>query len=38
VSITLVDLVVGSGIQFTDRGELDLKGLPGRWRLFAVGD
>jgi class 3 adenylate cyclase len=36
VSRTVVDLVVGSGIQFSDRGEYDLKGVPGTWRLFAV--
>jgi class 3 adenylate cyclase len=29
--------VVGSGIKFTDRGEHDLKGVPGSWRLFSVG-
>jgi len=29
-------LVAGSGIQFTDRGEHDLKGVPGTWQLFAV--
>jgi class 3 adenylate cyclase len=29
-------LVAGSGIQFEDRGEHDLKGVPGVWRLFAV--
>jgi class 3 adenylate cyclase len=36
VSRTIVDLVAGSGIDFRDRGEHDLKGLPGRWRLFAA--
>jgi class 3 adenylate cyclase len=36
VSRTVVDLVVGSGIEFDDRGEHELKGLPGAWRLFAV--
>jgi class 3 adenylate cyclase len=36
VSRTVVDLVVGSNIQFTDRGEHDLKGVPGSWRIFAV--
>ena len=36
VSRTLTDLVVGSGIQFTDRGEHALKGVAGEWRLFAV--
>jgi class 3 adenylate cyclase len=37
VSGTIRDLVVGSGIEFTDRGEHELKGVPGTWRLFAVG-
>ncbi len=36
VSSTVKDLVVGAGIDFEDRGERDLKGVPGRWRLFAV--
>ena len=36
VSSTVRDLVVGSGIEFADRGEHDLKGVPGRWRLFAA--
>ena len=36
VSSTVKDLVVGSGIDFDDRGEHDLKGIPGAWRLFAV--
>lgn len=36
VSSTVKDLVVGSGIGFTDRGEHDLRGVPGPWRLFAV--
>jgi len=36
VSRTVVDLVAGSGIIFDDRGEHDLKGVPGPWRLFAV--
>jgi class 3 adenylate cyclase len=36
VSSTLKDLVVGSGIEFTERGEHQLKGVPGMWRLFAV--
>ncbi len=36
VSGTVKDLVVGSGISFEDRGERELKGVPGRWRLFAV--
>ena len=36
VSGTLKDLVVGSGIDFDDRGSVELKGVPGEWRLFAV--
>ena len=36
VSGTVKDLVVGSGIEFTERGEHQLKGVPGRWRLFAA--
>jgi pimeloyl-ACP methyl ester carboxylesterase len=36
VSRTVVDLVAGSEIEFEDRGEQDLKGVPGPWRLFAV--
>jgi class 3 adenylate cyclase/pimeloyl-ACP methyl ester carboxylesterase len=36
VSRTVTDLVVGSGLEFDDRGERDLKGVPGTWRLFAV--
>jgi hypothetical protein len=31
-------LVAGSGIEFEDRGEHDLKGIPGMWRLFCVID
>ena len=37
VSGTVKDLVVGSGIEFADRGTHELKGVPGEWRLFAVG-
>jgi hypothetical protein len=29
-------LVAGSGIAFIDRGEHELKGVPGTWKLFAV--
>jgi class 3 adenylate cyclase/pimeloyl-ACP methyl ester carboxylesterase len=29
-------LVAGSRIEFEDRGEYELKGIPGSWRLFAV--
>ena len=35
VSSTVKDLVVGSGIEFVDRGEHGLRGLEGQWRLFA---
>jgi class 3 adenylate cyclase len=36
VSSTVKDLVAGSGIEFTDRGLHELKGIPGEWRLYAV--
>ena len=36
VSSTVVDLVAGSGLVFEDRGEHELKGVPGPRRLFAV--
>ena len=36
VSGTVKDLVVGSGIGFADRGEHELRGVPGEWRLFSV--
>ena len=36
VSSTVRDLVVGSGIEFADRGAHQLKGVPDDWRLFAV--
>ena len=36
VTRTVVDLVAGSGIDFDDRGEHELKGIPAPWRLFAV--
>jgi class 3 adenylate cyclase len=36
VSGTVKDLVVGSGITFDDRGETELKGVPGRWQLWAA--
>jgi hypothetical protein len=28
--------MVGAGIEFDDRGEYELKGVPGTWRLFAA--
>jgi pimeloyl-ACP methyl ester carboxylesterase len=36
VSQTVKDLVVGSGIEFDDRGSAALKGVPGEWRLYAA--
>jgi class 3 adenylate cyclase len=36
VSSTLRDLVIGSGLEFEERGAYELKGVPGEWRLFAV--
>jgi class 3 adenylate cyclase len=36
VSSTVKDLVAGSGIEFNDRGEHELRGVPGEWRLYAV--
>lgn len=37
VSQTVRDLVAGSGLSFADRGEHELKGVPGSWRVYAVG-
>jgi class 3 adenylate cyclase len=36
VSSTLRDLVIGSGLEFEERGAHALKGVPGEWHLFAV--
>ena len=36
VSRTVKDLVVGSGIEFSDRGAHELKGVPDTWQLYAV--
>ncbi len=36
VSSTLKDLVIGSGLEFDDRGTYELKGVPGEWHLFAI--
>ncbi len=36
VSSTLRDLVIGSGLEFEERGSHKLKGVPGEWRLFAI--
>src|SRR5271154_6601287 len=35
VTSTVRDLVVGSGIEFTDRGAHALKGVPGEWQVLA---
>jgi class 3 adenylate cyclase len=36
VSSTVKDLVAGSGLEFEERGTHELRGVPGRWRLYAV--
>ena len=36
VSGAVPPLVTGAGFEFDDRGEYELKGVPGSWRLFAV--
>jgi len=36
VSRTVRDLVIGSELTFTDRGEHELKGIPDHWALYAV--
>jgi class 3 adenylate cyclase len=36
VSSTVKDLVAGSGIEFVERGEHELKGVPGNWQLYAA--
>jgi pimeloyl-ACP methyl ester carboxylesterase len=36
VSSTVRDLVAGAGLTFEDRGEHELRGLPDRWRVYAV--
>jgi class 3 adenylate cyclase len=38
VSQTVRDLVAGAGVAFEERGERELKGVPGTWRLYAVAD
>jgi class 3 adenylate cyclase len=37
-SSTVKDLVAGTAIPFTERGEHELRGVPGTWRLFAAED
>jgi class 3 adenylate cyclase len=36
VTRTVTDHVVGGDIEFDDRGDRELKGVPGTWRLFRV--
>jgi class 3 adenylate cyclase/pimeloyl-ACP methyl ester carboxylesterase len=38
VSQTVKDLVAGAGVEFEERGEHELKGVPGSWRLYEVAD
>jgi class 3 adenylate cyclase len=38
VTGTVKDLVAGAGLDFEPRGEHELKGVPGEWRLYAVRD
>jgi class 3 adenylate cyclase len=38
VSSTVKDLVVGSDLDFDDRGTHELRGVPGEWRLYAVSN
>jgi class 3 adenylate cyclase/pimeloyl-ACP methyl ester carboxylesterase len=38
VSQTVKDLVAGAGVEFEERGEHELKGVPGSWRLYSVAD
>jgi class 3 adenylate cyclase len=36
VTRTVTDLVVGSGLEFEDRGEHELKGVPDRWAIYGL--
>jgi pimeloyl-ACP methyl ester carboxylesterase/class 3 adenylate cyclase len=36
VSRVVTDLVAGAGLHFSERGSHELKGLPGKWDLFAA--
>ena len=38
VSRTVTDLVVGSGLRFSVRGEHALKGVPGQWEIFELSE
>jgi class 3 adenylate cyclase len=35
-SRTVRDLVAGSGLVFSERGDFELKGIPGTWPLYVV--
>ena len=37
VSSTVRDMAAGSGLTFEDRGVRELKGVPGEWHVYAVG-
>ena len=37
LSRVVTDLVGGSGLRFTPRGDFELKGVPGPWPLFTAG-
>ena len=36
VTSTVRDLVAGSGIEFAELGERELKGVPGTWNIYAA--
>ena len=38
MSLTVKDLVAGSGLTFEDAGEHELKGVPDRWHLHRGGE
>jgi hypothetical protein len=38
VSRVVTDLVAGAGLKFAVRGSYELKGLPGKWDLFAASE
>jgi class 3 adenylate cyclase/acyl-coenzyme A thioesterase PaaI-like protein len=38
VSRTVKELVAGSGLRFADRGDHELKGIEGTWRLYALDE
>jgi class 3 adenylate cyclase len=38
VTGTVRDLIVGTGLQFIDRGRHELRGVPGVWHLYSVPD